>query len=88
MRTASEGGIGFDHVEGWADVNNLASRRILEKCGFTYCETVPDPENEIRGPTETAIFRKARSGMSLDGLGLLVSKEPKPESDAPTPPVQ
>lgn len=84
MPTFSEGGVGFDHLEGWTDVHNWPSRHVLEKCGFTYCETIPDPENAVRGPSSIAIFRKARPGKSLHGLGLLVSEEPEP----PPPPIQ
>ena len=88
MPAASEGGTGFDHVEGWTDIANKVSQRILGKSGFTYCETIPDPENQIRGPTETMIFRKARPGKTLQDLGLLPSNIAGEESNAPIPPVQ
>ncbi|KAK5168852.1 uncharacterized protein LTR77_006161 [Saxophila tyrrhenica] len=84
----SEGGSGFDHLEGWADVENRPSRRILEKCGFTLCEMRPDPDNDIRGASEIAIYRKARPGRTLEELGLLPIDEGSVQSKAPTPPVQ
>lgn len=88
MPSASEGGTGFDYLEAWADVQNLASHRVLEKVGFTYCETVQDPDNEVRGPTQTVIWRKARPGKHLEQLGLVASKSLDLEHDAPQPPVQ
>ena len=78
-----EGGMGFDHLEGWTDVNNWPSRRILQKCGFTCCETIPDPENTVRGPSEIAVFRKARPGRTLDALGLVPSKATDSSPQAP-----
>ena len=88
MPPASEGGIGFDYIEGWTDINNLASQRILEKCGFTYCEIMPDPDNQLRGPSEIKIYRKARPGKDLSDMGLLPSESTEPEPDPPLPPVQ
>lgn len=84
---ADEGGIGFDHLEGWVDSKNAASRKILEKTGFVFCETHVDSENQVRGPCELLIFRKARPGKTLEGLGLIPKAEA--ESDGPpSPPVQ
>lgn len=81
---ASQGG--FDHVEGWTDIENWPSRRILEKCGFTLCERRPDPDNLLRGPSELLIYRKARDGKTLEELGL--SWANVTEESRPTPPVQ
>lgn len=81
---SSEGG--YDHLEGWTDIENWPSRRILEKCGFTFCEYRPDPDNAVRGPSEIAVFRKARPGKTLEGLGLLPSKAS--DDPAPSPPLQ
>lgn len=81
----SEGGLGYDHVEGWVDAANTRSRRILEKCGFTLCEIVP-PKPEHAG---AVMFRKARpGGKTLEELGLLASPADGVRSEAPTPPVQ
>ena len=88
MPPASEGGTGFDYLEAWADVQNSASHRVLKKVGFTYCETIQDPENEVRGPTETVIWRRARPVKELEELDLVASKGLEPEHDAPQPPVQ
>ena len=85
---AGEGGTGFDHVEGCTNVNNFASKRILEKCGFTYCEMEPDPNNQMLGPSETMIFRLARPGKNLEDLGLLTKEGFRPEARPPTPPVE
>ena len=38
---ASDGGIGADHIDGYVDVENKASQRVLEKCGFKLCESLP-----------------------------------------------
>lgn len=85
---AGEGGTGFDYVEGWTNVNNRASQRILEKCGFTYCETEPDPDNQMLGPSQTFIYRKARPGKDLVDLGLLKEEMRTSEPDPPKPPVE
>ena len=84
----SEDGTGIDHVEGWTDIQNAPSRRVLEKCGFTYCETLPDPDNIVRGPSELVIHRLARPGKRLEDLNLLPAKMHVDRSAAPTPPVQ
>ena len=88
MPSAHDGELGFDHLEGWTDAQNWASCRILEKCGFILCETLPDPENALRRNSELAIFRKARPGKTLEKLGLLASTDPASEAEAPMPPVQ
>lgn len=86
---ASEGGVGFDHIEGWTDIQNWPSRRVLEKCGFTLCETIPDPfDNPLRGPSQLIIFRKARPGRTLEELGLIPREEGGVDESAPTPPIQ
>lgn len=86
---ASEGGVGFDHIEGWTDIQNWPSRRVLEKCGFTLCETIPDPfDNPLRGPSQLIIFRKARPGRTLEELGLIPREEGGVDESAPTSPIQ
>ena len=84
MPPAAEGGTGFDRIEGWADIDNKPSRRNLEKCGFTLCEILPDPDNTLRGPSAIARYCRARHGKTLEELGLTGSAESSP----PTPPVQ
>lgn len=83
-----DGVIGFDYVEGCTNVNNLASARILKKCGFTYVGKEADAENPRLGETETLFFRKARPGMSLESLGLDKLVNPGPDEDPPQPPVE
>jgi RimJ/RimL family protein N-acetyltransferase len=88
MPVKREDGCGLDFVEGWTDIQNWQSRRVLEKSGFTYCETVPDPDNALRGPSEISIYRKTRPGKTLKDLGLLPPARAEDRSAAPTPPVQ
>ena len=85
---ASEGGTGTDHLEAWTDVQNLASQKILQKCGFTYCETIPDPENQLRGPSDILVYRKARPGKTLEELEIAPTTFRRLDSKAPTPPIQ
>jgi len=77
---------GLNYVEAWTDVNNFASRRILQKCDFTLCEKVVEPNHPIRGGTETLIFRKARPGMDLHVLRLVAVAGA--EDPPPQPPIQ
>lgn len=80
--------LGFDYLEGWVNTDNWASRRVLEKCGFTICETLRVEDLKRHGHSlEVTIYRIARPGMTLDQLGLLAS-EVSQEDSAPEPPVQ
>nr|POE48030.1 putative n-acetyltransferase ynad [Quercus suber] len=87
---ASEGralanGTGFDHVEAMTDTENHGSMRVLEKCGFTRCATLPkDFENAaLPGLRDTAVFRIARPGHTLADLGLLPENEDEDEKFVP-----
>ncbi|KXT00847.1 hypothetical protein AC578_949 [Pseudocercospora eumusae] len=83
---ASEEGIGHDVIEGYTDSENFASHRILQKCGFTRCETaVGDFESPGMGLRDSVAFRLARPGKTLADLGL----DPNAREEAPPePPVQ
>lgn len=83
---ASEHGSGYDVLEGHTDSENHASIRILEKCGFTRCETTAgDFENPIMGLRDTVAFRLPRPEKTLADLGL----DPNATDDEPPePPVQ
>lgn len=83
-----EGETEFDYVEGCINVNNTASQRILEKCGFTYVGKEADAENPRLGETETLFFRKARPGKNLKELGLDTLESSGPEEDRVIPPVE
>ncbi|KAK3670619.1 hypothetical protein LTR78_009454 [Recurvomyces mirabilis] len=85
----SQNDIAYDHIEGWTDALNTASRRVLLKSGFTLCETrmqdfTSISFNEVR---DTAVFRLARPGKSLADLGLLPGSTPK-EDERPIPPIE
>ena len=83
MPTASEGGLGFDYIEALTVAQDWASRRVLEKCGFTYCETHPqDFENPVLGLCDTTVYRIARPGKTLEELGLLPHKVAKDKTNA------
>lgn len=77
MPPASSGGVGCDYIEASTDSENWASRRVLEKSGFTYCETrLQDFENPTLGLRDTAVYRIPRSGITLEELGILVPVKP------------
>lgn len=76
----------LDYIEGWIDVDNAASRRVLEKCGFVLCEEMDAPSDAPGYVSQVAVLRKAREGMSLEGMGLV--KRELGEEDRPVPPVE
>ena len=89
MPPASEGGTGFDYLEGWIDTENVGSRRVLEKLGFTYCETfVGDFDNPSMGVRDSAVYRLARPGRTLEDLGVMPGKADEHEGERPIPPVE
>ena len=87
---SSEIGTGHDHLEAWVDTRNTASRRVLEKVGFTQCVTLPEKyELPNMGWGSTVIYRLARPSKTLEALGLLPLEEGWREEDVrPTPPIE
>lgn len=70
--SAGKGNSGFDYIEAMSDSENMGSRRVLEKCGFIYCETLlQDFENPTLGWRDTTVYRMPRPGKTLQQLGLL-----------------
>jgi RimJ/RimL family protein N-acetyltransferase len=62
-------GLGYDYVQAETDQDNIASQRILQKCGFQHVETIVNGfESPILGLRDTVIYRIARPGMSLESL--------------------
>ncbi|KAK4548869.1 hypothetical protein LTR36_008642 [Oleoguttula mirabilis] len=83
MPPASKGGVGCDYIEASTDSENWASRRVLDKCGFTYCETrLKDFENPALGLRDTSVFRIPRPGKTLEELRPLMPKKPGVASGA------
>lgn len=80
---------GFDFIEALTDTQNLASRKVLEKCGFICCEVIPqDFESPFFGLRDTVVYRIARPGKTLEGLGLTASDLTQSEDQGVTPPIQ
>ncbi|KAK0277780.1 hypothetical protein LTR35_009616 [Friedmanniomyces endolithicus] len=89
MPLASNGGTGFDYIEGRTAAENKASRGVLKKAGFSYCETgLQDFENPLRGKSDSVWYRIARPGKTLRELGLLPSEANGDDDKPPTPPIQ
>lgn len=89
MPPASEGGTGLDYIEGWVDTENVASRRVLDKLGFTYCEMFAgDFDNPSMGIRDSAVYRIARPGKTLEELGLLPADAGADENDRVVPPIE
>jgi RimJ/RimL family protein N-acetyltransferase len=79
-------GDGHDVLDGYVDPENIASQKVLEKCGFTRCEILHnDYNNPTLGMRDSIVYRLARPGKTLEELGLVMDggDEPPPE-----PPVQ
>ncbi|KAK3110849.1 hypothetical protein LTR53_014433 [Teratosphaeriaceae sp. CCFEE 6253] len=89
MPSASEGGTGFDYLEGGIIRDNRGSQRVLEKAGFTLCETrVGDFENPMRGLCDSMFYRIARPGRTLEELGMGPVDGDGDADSPPVPPVQ
>lgn len=68
--TASAGALGFDYVQAETDAENIASQRVLLKCGFQLVETLANSfESPMLGLRDTLVYKIARPGLSLEGLG-------------------
>ncbi|KAK1084528.1 hypothetical protein LTR33_002610 [Friedmanniomyces endolithicus] len=89
MPLASIGGTGFDYIEGRTAADNKAWQRVLEKAGFSYCETgLQDFENPLRGKSDSVWYRIARPGKTLRELGLVPGEVNGDGDKPPTPPIQ
>lgn len=85
--------LGYDYIEGLTDSQNLASQRVLQKSGFTYCGTsLQDFQHPVLGLRDTAIFRIARPGVTLEELGLVLPNDTDAKTQAVdeafVPPIQ
>ena len=67
--TAS-GGLGFDYVQAETDADNIASQKVLLKCGFQLVETLANAfDSPTLGLRDTLVYKIARPGMTLESLG-------------------
>lgn len=80
--------LGFDHLEGFVDVENIASQRVLAKCGFEICEELPGHLENLMGLRDVLLYRLPRPGKSLCELGLDAPSLEGLSDDAPEPPFQ
>ncbi|KAM0718008.1 hypothetical protein Q7P37_006340 [Cladosporium fusiforme] len=70
--STSTSALGFDYMQAETDAANLASQAVLRKAGFELVEALPQAfESPMLGLRDTLIFRIARPGMTLRGLGLV-----------------
>ncbi|KAI7163925.1 hypothetical protein KC349_g1035 [Hortaea werneckii] len=68
--------LGYDYIEALTDSENIASQKVLEKCGFTFCETCSQNfEHPVLGLRDTAVYRIARPQKTLEDLGLVMQRE-------------
>ncbi|RMX74686.1 hypothetical protein D0869_12348 [Hortaea werneckii] len=68
--------LGFDYIEALTDSENIASQKVLEKCGFTFCETCSQNfEHPVLGIRDTAVYRIARPSNTLEDLDLVMQRE-------------
>lgn len=79
--------LGYDYIEALTDSENIASQKVLQKCGFTFCETCSQNfEHPVLGLRDTAVYRIARPSKTLEDLGLIPQGEPG--GDDFVPPIQ
>ncbi|KAK4955249.1 hypothetical protein LTR10_007444 [Elasticomyces elasticus] len=70
MPSAEKGG--YDFLLAGTIKGNAASGRVLEKAGFTECETtLQDFENSFFGKCDSVWYKIARPGKTLEELGVL-----------------
>ena len=81
-------GTGLDYIEGWIDVDNAASRRVLEKAGFVVCEEMDAPDSAPGSAARVAVLRMARTGRSLEELGLRGVEKREGSEERIVPPVE
>lgn len=80
-------GAGWNHLEGWIDVNNHGSRRVLEKCGFVLCEEMSAP-GDAPGHVERVAVLRPREGMDLGEMGLMIMSVDRRHEGRVVPPVE
>jgi hypothetical protein len=83
-------GTGYDHLEALVDVENIASQRVLDKCGFTKAMVSENDFENSMGLRSTALFRIARPGTTLVELGLVAvdGDSVDPWADGAKPPIE
>lgn len=68
--TAAPGALGFDYVQAETDADNIASQKVLLKCGFQLVETLTNAfDSPTMGLRDTLIYKVARPGVTLESLG-------------------
>ena len=68
--TASPGALGFDYVQAETDADNIASQKVLLKCGFQLVETLTNAfDSPTMGLRDTLVYKVARPGVTLESLG-------------------
>jgi RimJ/RimL family protein N-acetyltransferase len=58
----------FDYARASTDADNMSSRRLLERCGFSFINVIPKHYNNAMkgGLQDEAFYLKARPGMEID----------------------
>jgi hypothetical protein len=70
--STAPGGLGFDYVQAETDADNIASQKVLLKCGFQLVETLANAfDSPTLGLRDTLVYKIARPGMTLESLGHL-----------------
>ncbi|KAF2772527.1 acyl-CoA N-acyltransferase [Teratosphaeria nubilosa] len=89
LPSAGESGAGFDYLEATTDPENWGSRRVLEKAGFRRCGVLENAvEHWLSGLRDTVVYRVARPGKTLEGLGLIDDGVDDVVDPAALPPIQ
>ncbi|KAK3640656.1 hypothetical protein LTR56_011748 [Elasticomyces elasticus] len=87
MPSAEQGG--YDFLLAGTIKGNTVSGRVLEKVGFTECETtLQDFENSFFGKCDSVWYRIARPGKTLEELGVLPGTSSAKDGELPVPPIQ
>lgn len=78
----ADAGQGYDYAQAFCDVENVASIRLLERCGFTRGEVLEgDYESPLLGLRDAVRFRIARPGTRLKDATAVGGDEPPPVPD-------
>lgn len=68
--STASGALGFDYVQAETDADNIASQKVLLKCGFQLVETLTNAfDSPTLGLRDTLVYKLARPGMTLESLG-------------------
>ena len=68
--STASGALGFDYVQAETDADNIASQKVLLKCGFQLVETLANAfDSPTLGLRDTLVYKIARPGMTLESLG-------------------